>query len=252
MLEWFLMSENREYLLNDGERCRIISVKGKGKVVVEFLGYEGESHEVYKDNLVKGKVKNPFKPTVCGVGIIGNGEYNTKTSINGVNIYRLWVRMMQRSYYDKTQERSPTYKGCSVGEVFIKYQEFAKWCFSQEFISKSYQLDKDLLIRDNKVYSPDTCCFLPRELNDLLSYRKAVNSKCLIGVTDNGKGGYVSKIMTNSEQRYLGTFNTPEEAFYAYKEAKEAYIKELANKYKDKIDPRAYEALINYEVSIDD
>ena len=63
-----------------------------------------------------------------------------------------------------------------------------------------------------------------------LSYRKAVNSNCLIGVTDNGRGRYVSKIMTNSEQRYLGTFNTPEEAFYVYKEAKEDYIKEVANK----------------------
>lgn len=246
------MYENREYILNDGERCRIISVKGKGKVVVEFLGYEGESHEVYKENLVKGKVKNPFKPTVSGVGVIGNGEYNTKTSINGVNIYRLWVRMIQRSCYNKTQERSPSYKGCSVDEVFTKYQEFAKWCFSQEFILKSYQLDKDLLVRGNKIYSPKTCCFLPRELNDLLSYRKAVNSNCLIGVTDNGKGRYVAKIMTNSEQRYLGTFNTPEEAFYAYKEAKEDYIKEVANKYKDRIDIRAYEALMKYEVNIDD
>lgn len=54
------------------------------------------------------------------------------------------------------------------------------------------------------------------------------------------------------EQRYLGTFNTPEEAFYAYKEAKEDYIKEVANKYKDRIDIRAYEALMKYEVNIDD
>ena len=51
---------------------------------------------------------------------------------------------------------------------------------------------------------------------------------------------------------YLGTFNTLEEAFYVYKREKEKYIKEVADKWKDHIDIRVYEALMNYEISIDD
>ena len=51
---------------------------------------------------------------------------------------------------------------------------------------------------------------------------------------------------------YLGTFNTPEEAFCAYKEVKEAYIKDVADKWKDRIDPRVYDALMNYQVEITD
>ena len=54
------------------------------------------------------------------------------------------------------------------------------------------------------------------------------------------------------ENFYLGVFETEMEAFYAYKEAKEAYIKELANKWKDQIDPRAYDALMDYQIEITD
>ena len=52
--------------------------------------------------------------------------------------------------------------------------------------------------------------------------------------------------------KYLGSFTTEIEAFNAYKQTKENYIKELANKWKGKVDERAYEALMNYTVDIDD
>ena len=54
----------------------------------------------------------------------------------------------------------------------------------------------------------------------------------------------------NSE--HLGLFNTELEAFKAYKTAKESFIKEQAEKWKSQIDPRAYEALMNYQVEIND
>ena len=90
------MNENKEYFLNDGGSCKIISVVSKGKVEIEFTGYEGQSIYVYKDNLIKGKVKNPFKPSLCGIGVIGKGKYDSKTTINGVNLYRIWVGMVKR------------------------------------------------------------------------------------------------------------------------------------------------------------
>ena len=54
------------------------------------------------------------------------------------------------------------------------------------------------------------------------------------------------------KKKCLGLFDTPELAFQAYKTFKEAYIKEQAELYKDSIEPRAYQALLNYEVSLDD
>ena len=64
---------------------------------------------------------------------------------------------------------------------------------------------------------------------------------------------FVAKVAKNKgKQEYLGLFNTELEAFNAYKQAKESFVKEQAEKWKDKIDPRAYEALMNYEVNIND
>ena len=54
------------------------------------------------------------------------------------------------------------------------------------------------------------------------------------------------------KREYLGFFKTEIEAFNAYKQAKEKYLKELAEKWKSQIDERAYNALMNYEVHIDD
>lgn len=246
------MNEKKEYFLNDGGSCKIISVVGNGKVEIEFTGYEGQSIYVYKDNLIKGKVKNPFKPSLCGIGVIGKGKYDSKTTINGVNIYRIWVGMVKRCYCAITLKNSPSYLGCSVDESFLSFQVFAEWCLSQNFLKKGFQLDKDLLVRGNRVYSAETCCFLPKDLNDVLSYRKNSKSKYLIGVSCNSEGRFISKIGLPNKQKYLGTYDTAELAFYVYKEAKESYIKELANQYKDQIDPRAYSALMSWEVNIDD
>ena len=160
--------------------------------------------------------------------------------------------MIKRCYCAITLKNSPSYLGCSVDESFLSFQVFAEWCLSQNFLKKGFQLDKDLLVRGNRVYSAETCCFLPKDLNDVLSYRKNSNSKYLIGVSCNSEGRFISKIGLPNNQKYLGTYDTAELAFNAYKEAKESHIKGLASQYKDQIDPRAYNALMSWEVNIDD
>ena len=50
----------------------------------------------------------------------------------------------------------------------------------------------------------------------------------------------------------INSFNLTPRAKKAYKTAKEFYIKEVADKWKDKIDPRAYDALYKYQVEITD
>ncbi len=76
----------------------------------------------------------------------------------------------------------------------------------------------------------------------------------LIGVYWHSKNkAFVARVHKNKgKQEYLGLFNTEIEAFNAYKEAKESFVKEQANVWKSQIDPRAYNALMNYEVGIDD
>ena len=114
-----------------------------------------------------------------------------------------------------------------------------------------FQLDKDLLSKGNKIYSENTCVFLPLEINSALAIKDSNHKKFHVGVRKN-RNKYEAICCINSKSTYLGLFDTEIEAFKAYKQAKESYLKELANKWKGKIDDRAYNALLNYQVEITD
>ena len=109
-------------------------------------------------------------------------------------------------------------------------------------------------MKGNKIYSPETCAFVPTEINTLLISCKTTRGKYPIGVTLNKGGGkkFIAQITKNKKHFHLGYYGTPEEAFEAYKEAKEEYIKEVANKWRSQITEEVYNALINYKVEIDD
>ena len=232
---------------------KILKCNGAKNVEIQFIntGYETT---VQLGSIRNGYVKDPYLPSVYGVGIVGT-KY--PTVINGVQTkeYNLWQHMLKRCYSDKYQKKYPTYKGCEVSDNFKSYEYFYEWCHSQiGFGNEGWHLDKDLLIKGNKVYSEDSCVFIPSEINSLLIKCTASRGEHLIGVywskTANAFVARVSRNKGGSE--HLGLFNTEIEAFNAYKQAKENHIKELANKWKGKIDERAYEALMKYEVSIDD
>ena len=197
-----------------------------------------------------------MKPSVYGVGYLG-GNLELKTSYNGKKcpIYNAWLRMLERCYSKKLHERFPSYIGCEVSDYFKNFSNFYEWCQDQlGFNCDDYELDKDLLIKGNKIYSESTCVFIPSEINLLLTKSTASRGQHLIGVYwSNTNKAFVATVRKNKEKReHLGLFNTELEAFDAYKTAKESFIKEQAEKWKGKIDPRAYEALMKYEVSSDD
>ena len=188
---------------------------------------------------------------VQGVGI-NDGKY--PTTLNGLRTkeYRLWTNMLKRCYNEKFHEARPTYIGCNVSDNFKSYSYFYEWCQNQiGFGDCDFSLDKDLIYKGNKEYNPDNCIFIPEEINNVLIKSNAARGTLPIGVTKHGKN-YKAQCSYNGKGKALGTFSTPELAFNAYKTFKEAYIKELAEKYKDTIDARAYNALMNYEVHIDD
>ena len=147
---------------------RIIEYKGYNNVVIEFLetGYQ----KLCQNKEIKtGAVKDKLLPTVLGVGIVGD-KYDCKINGNHVKEYQLWVDMLKRCYSEKRHLSSPTYKECEVSENFKSYEYFYEWCNEQiGFDNEGWHLDKDLLIKGNKVYSENTCVFLPLEINSLLS-----------------------------------------------------------------------------------
>ena len=238
---------------SSGGKFKIVSYKDSKNVRIKFIctGYETT---VQLGNIKSGKVKDRYLPSVCGVGIVG-----TKYPISEVGVhtkeYELWNSMLQRCYSNTYKKKYPTYEGCKCSENFKCYEYFYEWCNKQiGFGNDGFELDKDLLIKGNKIYSEDSCIFIPSEINTLLVKRGASRGEHLIGVywhkTNKAFVARVNKSKGGSE--YLGLFNTEIEAFNAYKQAKESFVKEQANKWKSKIDDRAYEALMNYEVEIND
>ena len=236
---------------------KILKYDNNRNVEVQFLktGYETIVQLV---SIRSGKIKDPHLPSVYGVGILGT-KYPSKVSGVTTKEYVPWCSMLKRCYSDSYKKKNPTYKDCEVSENFKSYEYFYEWChkqvgFGNDGNGNPFQLDKDLLVKGNKVYSESTCVFIPAEINSLLIKCTASRGEHLIGVywskTANAFVARVSRNKGGSE--HLGLFKTEIEAFNAYKKAKEAFVKEQANKWKSQIDPRAYEALMKYTVNITD
>ena len=236
---------------------KIVKYNNKKNVEIQFLK-TGFETTVELGSIRNGKVKDRYLPSVYGVGVIG-GKYPSR--VNGVltKEYALWRDMLQRCYSDTYKKKYPTYEGCEVSDNFKSYEYFYEWChkqvgFGNDGNGNPFHLDKDLLIKGNKIYSESTCVFIPDEINLLLVKREASRGEHLIGVCwCNTKKAFVAKVRKNKGKReFLGYFKTELEAFNAYKTAKESFVKEQANKFKSQIDERAYEALMSYTVEITD
>ena len=232
---------------------KILKYNDSKNVEIQFVNTRFET-TVQLGNIKSGKVKDPYLPSVCGVGILGT-KYPAK--VNGVQTkeYDLWYSMLRRCYSDNSKKKRPTYEGCEVSDKFKSYEYFYEWCHSQiGFGVEGWHLDKDLLVKGNKVYSEDSCVFLPSEINSLLTKRTASRGEYLIGVSWYSKSKtFIAQVNKNKgKPEHLGYFKTEIEAFNAYKTAKESFVKEQANKWKGEIDLRAYEALMNYQVEITD
>ena len=238
--------------LNSGD-FKILKYNNARSVEIQFLktGYEAIVELV---QVKRGNIKDPYYPSVYSIGIVGtkypisDGEVLTKE-------YMLWCSMLQRCYSDFYKKKQPTYIDCEVSENFKSFEYFYEWCNKQiGFSNKNWQLDKDLLMKGNKVYSEYSCVFIPHEINTVLVKCEASRGKHLIGVYYHKRDkAFVARVSKNKGNReWLGSFSTEIEAFNAYKTAKESFVKEQAEKWKGQIDKRAYEALMKYEVNIDD
>ena len=236
-----------------GGKFKIISYKDSKNVHIKFIGTGFETVSRL-DNIRNGKVKDRYLPSVYGVGIVGT-KYPISEGGVHTKEYGLWKNMLRRCYSDKYKKKYPTYIGCKCSENFKSYEYFYEWCHNQiGFGNEGFELDKDLLVKGNKVYSEDSCIFIPTEINTLLVKSTASRGEHLIGVYwSNTNKAFVARVnKSKGGSEYLGLFNTEIEAFNAYKTAKESFVKEQANKWKSQIDLRAYDTLMNYTVNIDD
>ena len=237
---------------------KIVSYSDSKNVLIEFIN-TGFLTSTRSDCVRDGRVRDRLTSSVFGVGVIGD-KRNLKIDGVATKEYNLWYTMLQRCFDEHSKGVLETYKDCTVSENFKSYEYFYDWCNNQVGFNifdendKPFEIDKDLLIKGNKLYSENTCVFLPREINVALTKSNKTRGDYPIGVHwSSTKKVFIAQINKGGgSQKHLGQFDTELEAFNAYKQAKESYLKELANKWSGKVDTRAYDALMNYLVEITD
>lgn len=257
-----LKIENRlgkEEYNHQGCLMKIIEYNRVDDILVEFQDkYKGIVHTQYQ-SFIRGNVKNPYFPMVLGVGMIGS-KYSAKINNKETEEYQAWKGMVYRCFDKNTKERQPTYKETKCCNEWLCYENFYEWLHSQENFDNLYNkgkwnVDKDILVKGNKTYSPDTCCLVPMNINSLFLKKDNYRGDLPIGVKRSGKSfmARCSNPITGNRE-YLGSYSTPFYAFKSYKKYKENLIKQIAQIEHDKgnITERCYNAMMNYEVEITD
>ena len=248
-----------ERLNSFGSRMIITKYNNRLDIDVYFPAYNWIAKNKRYDNFKKGNIKCPYERRVHGKGYIGIGEYSSKENGKKTKCYKVWHHMIGRCYDAKFQEKHPTYKECEVCEEWHNFQTFSQWYENNyyEIPDKVMCLDKDILVKGNKIYSPGTCVFVPQNINVLFIKRDNDRGKYPIGTHQLPSGNYEVKCKNGyGEDIYLGTYTTPQEAFRVYKQYKEKVIKEIIDSYEGIIPEPYYsrvrKAMYNYEVEIDD
>jgi len=152
---------------NKGGTILVIDYHNSYNVEILFVETMYET-TVRADHLRTGKVKDKLMPLVYGVGYIGDGDF---TSIHIAHTY--WCNMLKRCYSHSDQKRRPTYIGCTVCEEWCNFQNFAKWYYNNYPTGRvGYHLDKDIKVKGNRVYSPETCMFVSGKENSVEAFAK--------------------------------------------------------------------------------
>ncbi|AUO79451.1 HNH homing endonuclease 2 [Bacillus phage BSP10] len=230
-----------------GSRMQVIQYNNAKDITVKFEN--GFTKKAAWNEFCKGTIKSVYDRTVHKVGYLGEGIYTYNTHRAA---YNTWSSMLNRCY-GKTGHKA--YKDCTVATEWHNFQNFCEW-FEDNYYEVNEErtaLDKDILYKGNRVYSSDTCVFVPKTINSLFIRNRSTGSNLPIGVYfDKKKSMYRAKCNAEGTEKFIGRYSNLNEAFNAYKYFKESYIKRIAEEYKKDIPEKLYYALLSYEVDIND
>jgi hypothetical protein len=242
---------------NHGSIMYISEYRNTSDIDVYFPEHNCNVYHKSYYNFKIGNINSPFDRILCGIGYHGIGKYERYNKFNEkcTKMYITWTSMIFRCYNIKHLEKYPTYIGCTVCEEWHNFQNFAEWYNENyyEIPNEMMHLDKDILSKGNKIYSPKTCVFVPQSINLLFVKANKNRGDMPIGVSYNKDSNkYQAEYRYKNNKIYLGKYNNKYDAFNVYKKYKESYIKEIAKEYKNKIPSNLYQAMINYIVDIND
>lgn len=223
-----------------GETVTVLEYTGGVDVVVVHNTTLGNTSTVNRSNLRAGNVKNPYTPVVVGVGYTGEGKFKRRTH---ERTYQVWINMLKRCYCSKHQENNPSYIGCAVDEEWHNFQNFAEWYHSHpNYKWGRYQIDKDILVPNNKIYSSQNCTLVPAQLNLIIGSDK--DERGGYGVRKRKSGRYEVRVIRFGKEHHVGTFDTYEEAHLAHLKARTDHWEEfMASLPEDAVEEKVKEAM---------
>ena len=248
-----------ERLNNFGSKMVVKEYRKAIDIDVYFTEYDWVFKHATYQSFKNGTIKCPYEPRVYGVGYLGEGKYKAFENGKLTDKYDIWQDMLRRCYDPKLHEKYSTYKDCEVEDKWLNFQHMGKWIDENyyEILGETMCLDKDILCKGNKIYSRETCIFVPQRINSLFTKRDNARGKNPIGVSDLPSGNYQAYCNDGyGKSIYLGSYSSKQETFQVYKQYKEKLIKEVIDSYEGVIPEPFYsrlrEVMYNYEVEIDD
>lgn len=181
---------------------------------------------------MRGVLVNKFsrglQPSVHGVGIVDAPTKNSDGTRK--QAYLTWKDMLRRCY-TASSTHNANYADCSVDQSWLRFSVFETWYL--KYYRQGYQLDKDILEAGNRVYSPKTCCFVPRAVNVLLTARTKARGPYPQGVTQQVRNGRVVYLVATlhkyGKMHALGWGHDPQALHEIYRKAKAEHIIDVAN-----------------------
>lgn len=222
---------------------RILQYMDAKDVTVEFLN-TGTVRTTRSELIRKGMIDDPLHPSVLGVGFMGDGPYGSRTHRKE---YQTWKGVLERCYCPKLKAARPTYVGVTCNPQWHNFQEFAEWCQWQKgFGLKGWELDKDLISMQTgyRQYGPETCVFVPQELNTFLTKFSIKQTELPLGVTQDKSGeSKFRAYLTYNGKDYSFRASTAQECSEWYVTKNAECIRDIVFRYEGKLDDRATYAL---------
>lgn len=246
---------NSVNLNNQGCLMKIVEYYEYNNIIVEFQDEHKAKVKSRYDHFLSGGIINPYYKSLYGVGMMGK-DYKSPYKLE----YKIWASMMCRCYNEKYLKTNPTYKNVICVKDWHLFENFYNWLHNQENFetlknfSQRFALDKDILIKGNKIYAPDKCCLVPQSVNNLFIKSEKTRGEYPLGI--NYAHGYYYAVCSNGAGKLerLGRSKDVREAFNLYKNYKEKRIKEVAkeNYKKGLITKNCYDAMLRYQVEFCD
>lgn len=241
-----------------GGEFEIIEIIDSNRIKIKFLDEFQFEKIVDKNSIRKNSVKNPYKPTIFGIGYFGVGKYRAKYGAAAKGFrntveYNTWQNMLQRCYYDKYINRvegTTCYDTVAVCSDWHNFQNFAEWYYSKAKIFEGkilgrLHVDKDIISKGtSKVYSPETCCLIPQEINAFfIGQNKGKSRNLPLNIVKSSNGYRILRLhnlIINKE------FKSLQEAVSFRDDVKQKCLNKLIIKYFDALEDRVIDALVNY------